>query len=125
VSASALFDSLAPHLANDPNKNTHLALAAQNINPCFYGNNTAYVTALLAAHTLTLSNRAGSSAGASGNITSIKEGDLAISYGGTASGGSGGGYNTTTYGQQLEDLRKSSSGPSMGVTGGNDRGCIC
>ncbi len=61
-----------------------------------------YIVALYIAHLLTLSSRAKSSAGYSGNLSREKEGDLERTF--ASIGVSGESLNSTQYGEMLKDL---------------------
>ena len=76
----------------------HVDLAEAQTGPVF-GDARNHAVALLAAHTLTLGQRRG----ASGPITSEKEGDLARSY---ATQAMAHGLDATSYGAELLRLRR-------------------
>lgn len=65
-----------------------------------YGSARNHAVALLAAHMLTLGNRAGNG----GAVASAKEGDLAISY--AVNQYTDDALDGTSYGQELKRLRK-------------------
>lgn len=121
--ASSILDIIAPQYKTDPDKNDFISFARAQTSTCFYSTNTEMAIALRAAHMLVLRDRAES--GNSGEIASKREGDLAISFHKSSSSSPGGGdLGLTTYGQQLQGLRKG-SGAFIGVLGGNDEGCDC
>lgn len=74
------------------------ALAALSVGTVF-GDTQELATAYLAAHMLSIRQRA---AGAGGSVKSLKEGDLAITYGGADMQGA---LNSTSYGQEYLRLR--------------------
>lgn len=121
-SVSAIFDFIAPKYASDPRKDMSISLATDRTNTCFYGNNANQAIALRAAHILSLVDRAENGNSEGGNISSKREGDLAISFGSVSSSDNDGDLGMTSYGRQLQGLTKGSS-PFIGVTGGNDNGC--
>ena len=126
--------AIAPALAADANKDVFVEMAVERTNKCFYGIKYNQAVALLAAHIAFLLNptagsmgagSGSSEAGATGTITSKREGDLAVSYGsGAVSVGNGDVTDAelaqTRFGLMLLALRKGCK-PFMGVLGG--RGC--
>jgi len=100
-----ILGAIAPQLINDPDKSTHISLAIQRTSENCFGVNYTLAVALRAAHTLTLKNIAsGGGASSVGSVTSKKEGDLNITYGGTSSIKVDGDLGTTQYGIQLDAL---------------------
>lgn len=96
--AATLFDMIAPELAGNANKADAIALAETQTGKA-YGDAREHAVALLAAHILTVANREGQS----GAVSTIKEGNLSIGYQGSVSGYLG----TTSYGAELDRLRRS------------------
>jgi len=96
--AATLFDMIAPELAGNANKADAIALAETQTGKA-YGDAREHAVALLAAHILTVANREGQS----GAVSTIKEGSLSIGYQGNVSGYLG----TTSYGAELDRLRRS------------------
>ena len=121
LTASQIFDAIAPDYASDPRKTTFLTLARTRTNTCIFGDNTEEAVALRAAHMITLASRG--SGGEAGSVSSKREGDLAISYGRNGSTNAVDDLHQTNYGVQLKNLIKGSGG-YYGVTGGLDNGCI-
>jgi len=106
MTASQILSAIAPQFDTDTNRATHIQLAVLRTSTTCFGDKYEYAVALRAAHTLTLSNLASSgvSSGGSGGITSKREGDLSISFGGTSSTGVSGDLGQTSYGVELQNL---------------------
>ena len=101
------------NLYSDPNLNDWILLAQQQTSSCFFGRNYALATALRACHMYTLATtRLG---GASGVVSSKREGDLSISYAKSKSTGNAN-LDQTHYGIQLKELAKSING-SVSILG--------
>ena len=120
MTPTTILDLIAPQFAADADKTSFLTLAKIQTSATFYGAKYNMAVALRAAHMLTLRDRAQSTQGAGGQITSMREGDLAVSYSAASSGGSGD-LSQTSYGMQLQGLKKG-GGAFLGVTGGLDDG---
>ena len=106
MTVEQILETIAPELTSDTEKNNHITLARQRTSTCF-GDNYNYAVALRAAHTLTLKNNAQNGlAGSVGGITSKREGDLSIGFGGQSATGIKGDLGTTSYGVQLDELIK-------------------
>lgn len=103
ASASEILSAIAPQFDSNVNRATHLNLATNRTSSSCFGKNYNYAIALRAAHSLTLSERALTSGGASGSITGKKEGDLSISFGSTR-GNNNGDLSQTSYGMELKGL---------------------
>lgn len=114
-SIDAILSAIAPQFDSDPNRDVHIEIAEARTGTCF-GDKYNYAVALRAAHTLTLTDRAESVGGGSGSITSKREGDVAIGFGGFSDIGVAGDLGQTSYGVQLADLIKSCI-PRVSVTG--------
>jgi hypothetical protein len=112
MSASTVFDAIAPQYSADSGKATFLSLAVNRTSSCFFGDNYDLAVALRAAHMMTLRDRRSGSPGAA---SSKREGGLAISYS-QAQGGDAD-LGQTHYGRQLEGLMNSQI-PGFGLTGG-------
>ena len=126
---------IAPALAADADKDVFVEMAVERTNKCFYGIKYNQAVALLAAHIAFLLNptagsmgagSGSSEAGATGTITSKREGDLAVEYGsGAVTVGNGDVTDAelaqTRYGLMLLALRKGCK-PFMGVLNGS-KGC--
>ena len=86
LSAEQIFNAIAPGYAADPDKATHLELAECRTSTCAFGKNYNYAVALRAAHTIEMAKGTDhSGSGGAGPVTSKKEGQLSISYGGGSS----------------------------------------
>jgi len=102
ATASEILDAIAPELSSAANKQTHLDLADSQTGSVF-GEQYEYAVALLAAHTLTLAQRGDSVGGSAGAVSSQKEGQLSVSFGGTVESGA---LGATSYGTELQRLRR-------------------
>lgn len=95
-----MLKDLAPELAviDDAILNRYLSYASAQVK---FGTGVQQQLAIcyLAAHSYTVATRQGSA----GNTTSVKEGDLAISFGG---GMTDAGFNQTSYGQEFVRVRR-------------------
>lgn len=96
--AEEILDAIAPELASAPNKALHLELAEDQTGKVF-GSQRNHAVALLAAHTLTVAKRGGSS----GQVSSLNEGQLSVSFSGKSDMGQ---LGTTSYGDELMRLRR-------------------
>ena len=95
---SVILEAIAPEVAEDTAAPLHIELA-ENQTGTVYRDMRAYAVALLAAHTLTLAGRRGTS----GAVTSAKEGELSLSYGQRQDATR---LDSTSHGQELERLRR-------------------
>lgn len=91
--------AIAPEIACHDGIMPILSIASKRTSENVFGDQHGYAVALLAAHIVTLRERAGL-----GQITSEKEGDLAVTY--AQMGVMDGDLNTTGFGQMLAGLRK-------------------
>lgn len=106
-----IITAIAPALATDASLNTWIELATGLTDRCFFGSNYNLAVALRAAHMWSLSTYR--SQGESGVVTSKREGQLGISYGGITVDRD---LKQTQYGMQLYDLIHSSN-PAITVLG--------
>ena len=90
--------AIAPEVSDDDAAPVHLALAEKQTGTV-YRDMRAYAVALMAAHTLTLAQRRGTS----GSVTSAREGDLQLQYGQRQDASR---LDATSHGQELERLRR-------------------
>ena len=90
--------AIAPEVSDDDAAPVHIALAEKQTGTV-YRDMRAYAVALLAAHTLTLAQRRGTS----GSVTSAKEGELQLQYGQRQDMSQ---LDATSHGQELERLRR-------------------
>lgn len=122
-SATSILDKIAPQFAADGDKAWFVSQARRRTNTCVFGVNTELAVAYRAAHMMTKRDIAGNTGGSGGSLASKREGDLAVSFQPSSSGGSGASdLNETSYGNDLLGLIKGNI-PAVGVTGGNDDGC--
>lgn len=117
ATASEILSAIAPQFDDATGRQTFLDLSESRTSSTFFGANRPEAVAYRAAHMADLAASAAVSSGASGPISSKKEGDLAVSFGSsTGSKGDSAYLAQTAYGRMLLDLMRS-SGPSAGVTG--------
>lgn len=116
-----ILDAIAPKFASDANKQDHISLARLRTSTTCFGNKYNYAVALRAAHTLTLTSNTNIGTGSSGSISSIREGDVSISYGsrGTSTGSD---LDNTSFGQELQQLIKSNI-VGVSITGNTSIPC--
>lgn len=108
-------------LYTSTDRSTYIDVAKGLVSQTFYGSNYNLAVCLMSCHMYVLNNRPGSSFGAAGNITSLREGDLSVGMGtGSTSGYWNNAYlGQTTYGLQLMQLKRSTL-PGISVTGINN-----
>ncbi len=107
---------ICPTLGSSPNLAAYLEQAALYTSPAFFGRYYDRALALRACHMYTLDSRMGG-VGGSGEISSMKEGDLAIGYHKASGASSSAGYlNQTSYGGELYQLIRM-NGPAVSVQG--------
>lgn len=117
ATASEILSAIAPQFDDASGRQTFLDLSESRTSSTFFGANRPEAVAYRAAHMADLAASAAVSSGASGPITSKKEGDLAVSFGmSSGSKGDSAYLSQTSYGRMLLDLMRS-SGPAAGVTG--------
>jgi len=95
---SVILEAIAPEVADDDAAPLHIALAEKQTGKV-YRDMRAYAVALLAAHTLTLAGRRGTS----GAVTGAREGELQLQY---AQRQDATRLDSTSHGQELERLRR-------------------
>ena len=117
ISALQYLTMRAPSLASNANVQLYLDAAREDLSPCYFGASIEKAVGLLAAHIMTLSLDPLRAGGTSGAVTSKSEGQLSISFGAGAAGGSD--WGQTSYGMELMRLM-AMGGPSMFVTGAAD-----
>jgi len=105
MSAVDLIPVIAPDLAADPQLSGAIAIADGQIGPLIGGSQRDTLVAYLAAHILTLAKRSASTGAASGEITSLREGGLAMTF---STGGSSGSTTlaTTAFGAEFARLSR-------------------
>lgn len=116
LDASSHLSLIAPALAVNANAPLYITAAREELNACMYGANYEKAVAYLAAHTMTLALDPMRSGGAAGAVTSKSEGQLSISYGAGAAGGTD--WGQTSYGMALIRLT-AACGSGAFVTGGS------
>jgi len=114
--ASQIIQVKCPGLYADANLSMYIEMATQLSDSCFFGSNYQLAIALRACHDYTLDQR---NAGQAGQISSIKEGDLAIAYATSKVEGDED-LSQTNYGKKLMYLIKSGPGGSS-ITGYGNR----
>lgn len=108
-----LLSYLEDGVAKDPRLESWISGASFRVGRCYFGKAYVYALSLMVSHKAALADLAAQ--GASGPVTSKREGDLSVSYG---NGGSDGGdLSKTVFGQEYLSLLQQYS-PSPGVTGG-------
>jgi hypothetical protein len=112
LTASMIFDLIAPVYASDPGKASYLELATLRTSSCVFGANYQTAIALRAAHMMQMRDRGGNA----GPVSSVREGDLAIYYGSIFETWKSD-LNQTSYGMELKGLIKG-NGAKHSVTGG-------
>lgn len=112
ATASEILSAIAPQFDDASGRQTFLDLSESRTSSTFFGANRPEAVAYRAAHMADLAASAAVSSGASGPITSKKEGDLAVSFGfGTSSGSKGDSayLSQTSYKKILLNLIHSNS----------------
>lgn len=102
MTASEIFDLIAPELLSNINKTSALDLAEIQIKADFCGDKRPMLVAYLAAHILSMSLRGSAAAG---SLTSISEGSLSLGFSG--SGSVMGALGQTQYGVEFDRLSRS------------------
>ena len=102
MSAIDLIPILAPAYVNDARLPAAIEMAQTQVaaGHCYYDQ----VVALLAAHTLSVADRGAEFAGVSGNVQSMSEGGLSISFGNSSD--ISGSLGSTTYGNEIDRLNR-------------------
>ena len=108
-------------LYNDANKQLWIDNAELSLTESCYGDKYTLVVALRACHDYTMSPSNGGTAGASGAITSKREGDQAVTFSNNSSKYSTGDdyLSQTAYGRELLSIQKGTL-PRLCVTGNRD-----
>lgn len=104
MSALSVLQTIAPDLASKSNASQVLALADLRVSKNNFGSVRDQAVAYLAAHLLSLSNSNFRKSGSGGAVTSLREGDLSVSFG--AVPGSDDSLSSTWFGQEFERLRR-------------------
>jgi hypothetical protein len=105
---------MCPELASSPSLDDFLGMAAELTDRGFFGKIYPYAVAYRACHLFTIAGGDGSGSAAlgMGQVASMSEGGLSVSFATSAASDSGG-LDTTKYGKLLLGLIKSR--PAMGV----------
>ena len=109
-----LLSYLEDGVAKDPRLESWISGASFRVGRCYFGKAYVYALSLMVSHRAVLADLA--SQGASGPVTSKREGDLSVSYG-SGNGTDGGDLSLTVFGQEYLSLLEQYS-PRPGVTGG-------
>lgn len=115
MTAREIIGAICPALAKSELLGTFVKMAEENTSRKFFGRQYAYAVAYRACHLYTVTAGSGGSAAAGlGQVASMSEGGLSISFAtGSQSSDSDGGLETSKYGRMLLGLIKSR--PRMGV----------
>ena len=115
MTVQQIIDLIAPHLSSDSGLANAIILATQRTSESAFGDNFSYAVALRTSHILTLRDMNSNGVnvglgGASGSVTSKREGDLAITFGdaSSASWSTGSDLELTRYGRELLGLIRGS-----------------
>ena len=110
-----IIGAICPALAKADSLGVFVKMAEENTSRKFFGKQYAYAVAYRACHLYTVTEGAGgSSAVGLGQVASMSEGGLSISFAqGNQSSDADGGLETSKYGKMLLGLIKSR--PKMGV----------
>jgi hypothetical protein len=116
-----IITAICPDLASSPSIDVFLGMAVELTDRGFFGKLAPYAIAYRACHLFMVSGGGGSGnpAFGMGQVASMSEGGLSVSFA-TGADTSGSGLETTKYGKLLLDLIKSR--PSMGI---NTAGLHC
>lgn len=108
--ASAILSAIAPQFDASVGRATFIELAASQTSTVYYGGKYEYAVALRAAHLLTLQSSEGTAAGGvtSGDVESIRQGDISVSYASSsgASSALSADLSRTSYGRTLLGLSR-------------------
>ena len=125
MTAIEIVKVICPKLASDLSLQAYVQMAKDSLDCRFFGSQYPYAVAYKACHLYTLFGASGESGGGSdiegtlaglgaGDITSVKEGDLSITFAsGSNEGTKANDLLNTKYGRMLYDLIKRM--PTMGV----------
>lgn len=113
LSVSSILDAIAPQFSTDADKSTFITIATGLTSTSCFGDNMNLAIALRTAHMMTIRDMekdgvSSAYGGASGAVTSKREGDLSISFGNNSSGNGSQNedLNLTKYGKQLLGLMR-------------------
>ncbi len=110
-----IIGAICPELSKSGNADIFIRMAEENLSRPFFGKQYAYAVAYKACHLYTVTaGSGGSTAAGLGQITSMSEGGLSVSFAtGSTESDASGGLETTKYGKMLLGLINSR--PRMGV----------
>lgn len=93
-----------------------IEMASFRVSRGHFGKSYVYALSLMVAHKAALEARG--SEGNGGAVTSVREGDIAVSYANNGSSSNDGDLASTSYGQEYLALYRSRCTPAVMVTGG-------
>lgn len=105
---------LLPETAGSSRLDSWIRMASFRASRAVFGKAYVYALSLLVSHRAALESRG--SEGAAGPVSSVREGDLSVSYGASGSA-SDGDFSSTAYGQEYLSLLRQYR-PKPGLTGG-------
>lgn len=105
---------MIPAFSTNSRVSVWLEMACFRVGRAYFGDAFCYALALMAQHIAACETRSADGSDA-GRITSKREGDLSVSFGGNGSSDSGD-LQATSYGEQYAALVKQYS-PAPGITG--------
>ncbi len=110
-----IIGAICPALAKNEGLDAFVKMAEENTSRSFFGKQYAYAVAYRACHLFTITAGSGGNAALGlGQIASMSEGGLSVSFAtGSQSSDADGGLETSKYGKMLLGLIKSR--PKMGV----------
>lgn len=115
MTAREIIGAICPALAKNESLSVFVKMAEENTDRKFFGKQYAYAVAYRACHLFTITAGSGGNAALGlGQVASMTEGGLSVSFAaGDSQSDANGGLETTKYGKMLLGLIKSR--PRMGV----------
>lgn len=114
MTAREIIAAICPALAESESVDTFVKMAEENTDRKFFGGQYAHAVAYRACHLYTITaGSKGNAAVGLGQIASMSEGGISVSFATCAESDSNGGLGSTKYGKLLLGLIKSR--PRMGV----------
>lgn len=115
MNALEIIGVICPELSKSRNADFFIRMAGENLSRSFFGKQYAYAVAYKACHLYTVTaGSEGNTAAGLGQIASMSEGGLSVSFAtGDAESDASGGLETTKFGKMLLGLIKSC--PRMGT----------
>jgi len=126
MGVSTILSAIAPQYDSESARDTFISLAETRVNRCAFNDKADLAVAYMAAHMITVKNLSNKLQGiAVGEVSSMKEGDLALSFRRSATSGTDNDLASTEFGKQFLILQKGSI-IALGITGrsGADEGFI-